>query len=143
LGIAACFVVALLGVAVTGVVAATQRKVLTSAADDTIAAAEGMTAATTTDSAVRFGNAADKFDSAASIAGGFWTIPAQLLPVVSQNLDAVQKAAASGAQVNRTASQIAGEVDYDRLQLDGGGIDLAVLEEFRSPVEQAEAAIAA
>ncbi|MEZ5310654.1 MAG: DUF4012 domain-containing protein [Microthrixaceae bacterium] len=119
----------------------TQRKVLNTAASQTVAAAKGMTESSTAQSAQSFAGAADRFDSAASTAPAIWTHPARLVPVIAQNLDAVGRAAESGAAVTRTASDIAGSVDYNRLQLDGGGIDLATLSSFEGPVSRAEAVL--
>lgn len=133
--------VALLGVAISGFVVLTQRNVLTSAASETIDAAKGLTGASTEDSARKFAQVASRFESAASKAGAIWTKPARLVPIVSQNLDAVHQAAQSGAEVTRTAARIAGDVDYDRLQLANGGIDLSVLASFERPVRQAAATI--
>lgn len=137
-GLLACACVVVVGVAIAGVVVITQRKVLNTAASQTIAAAKGMTESSTAESAQSFAGAADRFDSAASTASAIWTYPARLVPVVAQNLHAVGRAAESGAAVTRTVSHIAGSVDYNRLQLDSGGIDLATLASFEGPVTRAE-----
>lgn len=143
IGMYTAIAILFLGCVIAGLGVVSQRNVLTTAANDTIDAAKGMTGVTTQESAIKFARVASRFDSAARYTGALWTLPAKLVPVVAQNLDAIHQAATSGADVTRTAAEIAGGVDYDRLQLADGGIDLAVLASFEDPVERAEAVITA
>lgn len=133
--------VVVIGTAVAGVTVATQRNMLTNAASTTIEAAQSITAETTDEATKKFTEASRRFESASRATGAFWTHPARLVPMVAQNLDAVHQAATAGADITRTATEIADGVDYDRLQLDGGGIDLEVLASFEPIVERAEAVI--
>lgn len=136
-------IVVMVGSVVAGLTVLMQRNVLTTAASTTIQAANAITASSTDDTTKKFATASRQFESSASATGAIWTHPARLVPMVAQNLDAVHHAAVAGADVTATAEEIATSVDYDELQLDGGGIDLEVLASFGPVVERAESVLAA
>lgn len=141
MGLLIALVVVIVGSAAAGLAVLQQRKVLTTAASTTIDATNSLTAETTDEATKQFVDASRRFDSAAAATDAIWTYPAKLVPIVAQNLDAVHQAAAAGADVTRTAAEITDSVDYDRLQRDGGGLDLEVLKSFEPVIERAEGVI--
>lgn len=134
-----CAGVLVLGAGLGGLAGWFARSPVAEAADRTTEAVELAGDGRTDEAAELFGRARSEFDSAASTTGAWWTAPAALVPVISQNLDAVDAAANAGALLSGTAARITEEVSYDRLRREGGGVDLAVLAEFRAPVVRAAA----
>ena len=142
-GVAAA-AVALLGVALAGAFALTQRSTLIDAADATVDAAASITSNTDAEQGgdvSAFTENRDEFRSVADTAGSWWMAPTRVVPVVAQHVRAVRVAAESGAELNAFAEELAATVDYDRLQRPDGSIDLALLAQFTGPVQQADAAL--
>jgi hypothetical protein len=89
----------------------------------------------------RFVAAGEAFEEAGAQLDSVWAPIAEALPVVSQNLRAVRSASEQGAAISAIAAETSGQVDYERLSLDDGGVDLSVLESFRRPVGRAHRAL--
>ncbi len=75
-----------------------------------------------------------RLESAAARTGAFWAQLGHLVPVVSQNLTVMQRVSSSGAALTSAARDIAAKVDYERLRLPDGRVDLDVLTSFRGPL---------
>ncbi|MBM3663878.1 MAG: DUF4012 domain-containing protein [Actinobacteria bacterium] len=91
--------------------------------------------------AQRFSAAAEQFDAVVARASGWWVLPARFAPIIGANVNLISVALESGAQLNRTAADLAVEVDQSALSRPSGGVDLAVLESYKGPADQAVAAV--
>ncbi len=81
------------------------------------------------------------FDQARDKIGGFWTLPARLVPVVGQHVRAVQVVASEGVSLADTAAETTRAVDPDAARLVGGGLDLDFIDELAPVLARAELAI--
>ncbi len=138
-GVAVAVGVVAIGIATAAVFAVTQQGELRAAADDTAAAAREVAGGVDEVGADQFVRNARRFDDVAAVGSSWWMIPARTVPLVSQQVRAVVTAAEAGAELNAVAGELANQVDYDRLRLDDGGIDLAELSGFAEPVADAAA----
>ena len=75
-------------------------------------------------SAVLLANASDSLDSAHDVLGGWWTVPAHLVPFVSQQLDALSAASQQGHDVAAAGAVVASKADYHELRYVQGQIDV-------------------
>ncbi len=141
-GLAGLALLLVLGTIAGAVLAMTQRSALLRAADDTVAAAEVLVSGTTDDSSDAFLANEREFGEVATATTSWWAGPARLVPVVAQNVRAIEVAASNGADLNAAAAQLASAVDYDSLSRQDGSIDLARLADFRGPASQAASAVA-
>ncbi len=98
--------------------------------DDTAATAAGFRAA------------GDDFAALRSTADRPWFLPARIVPVVGNNVQLTRTAFAAGAELNRTAADLAVNVDQSALSRPDGGVDLTVLASFATPATDAAAAVA-
>lgn len=120
----------------------TQRSNVQQAIDEALGAADGIGASSTAASTEGFAAARVKLEEVVSAADAPWMVLSRAVPVVGANVGSVRDAAAAGAELASAAERLSGQVDYERLQLPEGGIDLAVLESFAEPVADAETALA-
>jgi len=88
----------------------------------------------TSDAGPRFDEATRLFTSVADDSSAWWWFPARLVPVVSQNVEVIPVMSKAGASLTQAAATTSTKVDYGRIRKEGGGVDLAVLAEFREPV---------
>lgn len=123
----------LLSAAVAGVSALHVRSELIAAADATERALDAVRSGETAESASTFASAEREFTHARSHLNAPWMLPARLIPVMSQNVRAVDEIATIGGALTATAGRNAPDIDYDRLLVDGG-VDLELLETFRAPL---------
>jgi hypothetical protein len=65
-----------------------------------------------------------------------WLQPAAAVPVVAQNLRAVQTLTRSGAELSEEAVRALGDADPDNIRMSGGRIDLAVLDAIAAPIRE-------
>ncbi len=79
--------------------------------------------------------AADSMDeAAASFArardkiGGFWSLPARMVPIVGQHVRAVQVAASEGESLSAAAADAARSINADDIRILDGEIDLTILD---------------
>jgi hypothetical protein len=80
-------------------------------------------------------NASDAaFRDASDILGSWWAAPARVVPVVGQQLDAVKTMADEGASLTGQAATAAAIVDYDKLRVKGGAIDLDIVRKAQGPI---------
>lgn len=133
---------ALVGTVMAVAFAATQRSNVQSAIDDAMGAADRIGGASTSASSAGFASARAHLADVVRAADAPWMFPARAVPLVGANLRSVRESAAAGADLSAVAERLSDEVDYERLHLDGGGIDLGVLGSFREPVTEAERALA-
>ncbi|MFN8049888.1 MAG: DUF4012 domain-containing protein [Acidimicrobiales bacterium] len=133
---------ALAGVAAVGVVgvgmsvyeAITFSSPLQSAVQSTIAGVSAVQNGKTSDGATSFDQATQEFRQVADDATRWWLFPARLVPVVSQNVEVISVMSEAGAELTQSAKRVATQVDYSRIRRPGGGVDLALLDQFTEPV---------
>lgn len=85
--------------------------------------------------------AAGAFGDAAGLAGAWWAAPIRALPIVGQQVHAVETLAREGRGLARSASKAAAVVDYEQLRLVGGAIDVSLLAEVKDPITETAAAL--
>lgn len=135
--------VGILGIGLAAILALTTRSTLTEAVDESRAAAARLsTGGGGEQEAATFRDSQNDFESVASAATSWWVVPARLVPVVSQHVAALGEIADAGAELAGAAAAVSEKVDYDRLQLPDGGLDVAELASFRAPADNAAAAVA-
>ena len=88
-----------------------------------------------------FERAGRRFDAARSKVSGFWTLPARLVPVVGQQVRAVQLVAGEGVALTETAAEAALAVDPDGIRLVDGRVDLRTIEDLRPVLDRVERAL--
>ncbi len=120
----------------------TQRSTVQQAIDEAMSAADAVGASSTEASTEGFASARTKLDQVVAAAERPWMLFARAVPVLGANVGSVRDSAAAGADLAGAAERLSAQVDYERLQLPGGGIDLAVLRSFAAPVADAEATLA-
>lgn len=86
------------------------------------------------DAATKFGEAGRSFHRASNQFDRPWTVPAQLLPVVAQNADAVSDLAEVAGSSSAQLSASLAKIDPDTLRLVGGRFDLAAIEAVAGPL---------
>ncbi len=84
--------------------------------------------------AVLLSNASGSLDSAHDVLGGWWTLPAHLVPFVSQQLDALSTASQQGHDVAAAGAEVAAKGDYHELRYVQGQIDVAHLRHLDGPL---------
>lgn len=133
---------ALVGIAGAVAFGLTQRSNLQQAIDEASSAADDISASSTAASTEGFADARTRLDRVVGAADAPWMVVTRAVPVLGANVSSIRDAAAAGSELARSAENLAGRVDYDRMQLPGGGIDLAVLRSFSGPVADTETALA-
>lgn len=95
-----------------------------------------------TEGAVRqFEEAEAAFAHAESSAGGFFAQPVRLVPVLSQNADAIRTLAGAGRDLAAAGATTASQADLESVQLRGGALDLDRLASMEEPLAEATAAL--
>lgn len=135
----AVFVV--IGLGTAALFAVNQRSNVQQAIDEAMTAADGIGATSTAASTSGFAAAKARLDKVVSAADAPWMLFARAVPGLGANMRSIRESSAAGAELAGAAESLAGQVNYDRLQIPGGGIDLAVLSSFRAPVATAERAL--
>ncbi len=126
--------VAVVGFAVVGVMAAIEVTSAMASAQDGIDAARDGEA---DDAAEHLRGAQESFDRAHTLVGGWWAAPARAVPIVGLNAEALVVATAAGGRLTGAAAGTAEEVDLDALSTAAGTIDLQVLAGFSEPLHGA------
>jgi hypothetical protein len=72
--------------------------------------------------------AASSFDRASSVLSGWWMTPARAVPVVGQQVAAVETMAVQGEQIARTGADASSIADPQELRYADGGLDVALVE---------------
>jgi hypothetical protein len=85
--------------------------------------------------------AADSFSVAHDEANSWWAKPAQLLPVIGQQVASIERLSAAGAQVAGATAKATTDADVNSLTLRGGRIDVAKLESTAKPLAEVRAAL--
>jgi hypothetical protein len=89
---------------------------------------------TTTSGAAEFQVASTDFASAASSTDSWWTAGARLVPVVSQQRQAVGQASAVAQAVTATAALQAAGIHYEQLKYTNGQLDLSRVSALAGPI---------
>ena len=89
------------------------------------------------------GEAEQAFREAADAFGAAWMTPTSAIPVVGQNVEALQVAADQGAHVAAEAREALIEADLDSLQFEDGAIDLDRVRAVGPPLARSAAALEA
>ena len=97
----------------------------------------------TADASTEFASATRKFRDVADQSTSWWLFPARMVPIVGQNVEVISVMSDAGASLTEAAQRTSSEVDYEKIRRDGGGVDLALLAEFRDPVLDASSRLAA
>ena len=71
-----------------------------------------------------------------------WAQPARLIPVVAQHRRAAADLARSAESVSNTIAGVLGEIDFDRLRVVNGTIDIAAITALQEPLARLNAAMA-
>jgi hypothetical protein len=82
-------------------------------------------------------SAHESFSTATRKIGAWWSTPARIVPGVGANVTAVQASVHAGAELTEGAATLVGDVDFESVLLDGGGVDLGQLESLRPRVTAA------
>ena len=134
-GLVAAGILALIGF---GVAAASARPDLTQGTDEARRALDSLKAGD-------FTTARQGFDLASGLLGGAgddleapWAQPARLIPVVAQHRHAASELAETAATVSATLSDVLDEVDFDKLRVINGTIDIAAITALQVPVGSTE-----
>lgn len=135
--IAVAVLLLVVGVGMAVYQAATSASPLLAAVESTTSGISAVQDGRTTAAAAEFGEAADEFGRVADRSSAWWLFPARMVPVLAQNIDAVATMSSAGASLTEAAQRTTADVDYTRIQRDGGGVDLAVLADFLGPVADA------
>jgi hypothetical protein len=80
--------------------------------------------------------AASDLHQASEKVNGWWNLGSYLIPGVAQQERALGRATRAGADLTATAARLAADVDYSKLRIIGGRIDLAALAAMAGPVAQ-------
>ena len=90
---------------------------------------------TTTAGAAQLQAASTDFASAASSTDSWWTAAARLVPVVSQQRQAMGQASAVARDVTTTAADQAAGIDYQQLRYSDGQLNLGLLSALDGPID--------
>jgi hypothetical protein len=90
---------------------------------------------------VELASASGSLGSAHTILGGWWTLPAHLVPLVSQQLLGLSVASSQGEHVAASGAQVAAHADYHDLRFDDGQIDLDTLRALDRPLANVNAVL--
>ncbi|MDW3217883.1 MAG: DUF4012 domain-containing protein [Acidimicrobiales bacterium] len=94
-----------------------------------------------TDAGQSFDAATAAFERARGKVSGFWTLPARLVPVVAQQVRAIQVTAAEGVALSEAATDTALSVDPDDVRFVDGRLDLELLDDLQPVLDRAERAL--
>ncbi len=92
--------------------------------------------------AILLSNASDSLGDAHDVLGGWWTVPAHLVPFVSQQLDALSSASHQGHDVAAAGALVAAKADYHQLRYVQGQIDVPRLRQLNAPLVAVNRALA-
>ncbi len=85
--------------------------------------------------------AADLFAKADKDFSKPWTQPARLIPVIAQHRRAAVSLTASAGTVSNTIANVLGEIDFDRLRVVNGAIDVKAIKALADPLDRLTAAL--
>ena len=88
-------------------------------------------------------SAARSFADARRVIEAPWLLPAHLVPVVSQHLQALQGAARAGNELALTGASTVATADLRALRVDNGRVDLERVGDLEAPLARAAAGLAA
>jgi hypothetical protein len=97
----------------------------------------------TTEAEERLARSSEAFGVAQGYTGGPWALPARLVPVVSQHVDAVHVATDQGLAMTEAGTSVARVGDYQDLRYESGRIDLGQVRELTAPLGRASQVLGA
>ena len=86
--------------------------------------------------------AADSFSSARADTSSWWTRPAELIPIVGQQVASIDRLTGAGADAAAAASKATTEADVNDIRMRNGRIDVAKVEAAAQPLTEVKAALA-
>ena len=84
----------------------------------------------------KLGSSSAAFSDASDILGSWWATPARALPLVGQQLEAVKTMSDEGDALTGQAASAAGVVDYEKLRVRDGAIDISLLQQALTPITE-------
>jgi hypothetical protein len=93
------------------------------------------------EAALELDTAAGSLSTAHTLLGGWWTFPAHLVPLVSQQLEGLSVASGEGHEIAEAGSVFAAKADYHQLTFSHGQIDLARVEQLEDPLRRINAVL--
>lgn len=92
-------------------------------------------------SAARLHDTGGALSAARDRLDAWWLTPARMVPLVAQNLRALETATSHGATVANYAASVANSADIERMRMAGGGMDLSLLRQARGSLEELESSV--
>jgi Protein of unknown function (DUF4012) len=132
-GLVAAAILALIGF---GVAAAAARPDLMRGTDEAERALDSLKAGDLDTARHGFDIAAGLLENAKDDLDALWAQPARLLPVVAQHRRAAADLAESATSVSSTISGVLAEVDFDKLRIVNGTIDVAAITALQDPLQR-------
>ncbi|MEP7200995.1 MAG: DUF4012 domain-containing protein [Ilumatobacteraceae bacterium] len=137
--VAAAAILAMIGL---GVAAASARPDLTNGAETTMEALQALKLGDFDSARDGFRRAADLLGSAVDDLETPWAQPSRFLPVVAQHRRAASDLAKSTESVSRAIVDVLGEIDFDRLRVVNGTIDIGAITALHDPLSRLYEALA-
>ena len=88
------------------------------------------------EAALELDSAAGSLGSAHTLLGGWWTFPAHLVPLLSQQLEGLSVASGEGHAIAEAGSVFAAKANYHELTFAHGQIDLDQVEQLQGPLHR-------
>jgi hypothetical protein len=137
-GVVAAGALALIGF---GVAAEAARPNLTRGTDEAKRALRSLQSGDFDGARQGFQLAADLLGGAGHDLGAPWAQPARLIPVVAQHRRAAEQLAESASSVSNTIADVLGDIDFDRLRVVNGTIDVDAITALQNPLARLNAAL--
>src|SRR3954452_18532237 len=137
-GLLGAAVLALLGF---GVAAAAARPNFTKGADEARVAMGQLRAGDFVGAQEGFQLAGDLLGGATKDLDALWAQPIRLVPVAAQHRNAAARLAESAGSASHTISDVLGEIDFDRLRVVDGAIDVAAITALQQPLASLNGAL--
>ncbi|HZX56080.1 MAG TPA: DUF4012 domain-containing protein, partial [Ilumatobacteraceae bacterium] len=137
-GLLAATVLALLGF---GVAAAAARPDLTKGADEARQAMRQLRAGDFVGAQEGFQLAGDLLGGATKDLDALWAQPIRLVPVAAQHRNAAARLAESAGSASHTISDVLGDIDFDRLRVVNGAIDVGAITALQQPLASLNGAL--
>ena len=137
-GLLAVAVLSLLGF---GVAAAAARPNFTRGADEARVALRQLKTGDFNGAKQGFQLAADLLGGASNNLDAAWAQPVRLLPVAAQHRNAAARLAKSAESASNTIASVLGDIDFDKLKVVNGSIDIAAITALQQPLADLNGAL--
>jgi len=137
-GLLAVAVLSLLGF---GVAAAAARPNFTRGADEARVALRQLKSGDFNGAQQGFQLAADLLGGASNNLDAVWAQPVRLLPVAAQHRNAAARLAKSAESASNTIAGVLGDIDFDKLKVINGGIDINAITALQQPLAELNGAL--